>query len=224
MKNRLNKIVVSALCGGLLFSSAVLADGGANYEVTITNLTRAQTFTPILVASHREGVKIFELGSAASNELSTLAEGGDVGPLTAALEANDDVVDTANSGGLLMPGASVTVTVSARHGAKEISLASMLIPTNDSFIALNGVKAPKGNKTTVYYSPGYDAGSEPNDENCMHIPGPVCGGAGGSPEAGGEGYVHISSGIHGIADLAAETYDWRNPTAKIAIQRVSADD
>jgi len=97
----------------------------------------------------------------------------------------------------------------------------MLIPTNDSFIALNGVKVPKHGKT-VYYSPGYDAGSELNDELCLNIPGPVCGGAGGSPEAGGEGYVHIS----GKADLAAATYDWRNPTAKIVIKRVrvSEDD
>ncbi len=132
-------------------------------------------------------MKIFELGSTASDELSALAEDGDVGPLTDALEDNDNVVDTANSGallppnGLLMPGASVTVTLSARHGAKEISLASMLIPTNDSFIALNGVKAPKRTKTAVYYSPGFDAGSEPNDENCENIPRPVCGGEAAHP-------------------------------------------
>lgn len=220
MSKWFSKIAVSTFCGSLLFSSAVLAERGANYEVTITNLTRAQAFTPILVASHREGVKLFELGSAVSDELSALAEDGNAVPLTNLLDANSDVVDTANSGGLLMPGASVTVTVSAKQGAKEISLASMLIPTNDSFIALNGVKAPKRNKTTVYYSPGYDAGSEPNDENCANIPGPVCGGTGGSPGVGGEDYVHISSGIHGIGSLAAETYDWHNPTAKIVIQRV----
>jgi Spondin_N len=222
MSTQLSKIALSTLCSSLLFSSAVLADAKANYEVTITNLTRAQAFTPILVASHAKGVKLFELGAAASNELSALAEGGDVAPLTAVLGANHNVRDITNSGGLLMPGQSVTVMVSAQRGAREISLASMLIPTNDSFIALNGVKAPKHNKTTVYYSPGYDAGSELNDELCLNIPGPVCGGAGGSPEAGGEGYVHISSGISGKADLAADAYDWRNPTAKIVIKRVRA--
>jgi archaellum component FlaF (FlaF/FlaG flagellin family) len=216
----LSKIALTALCSGMLFSSIALADGKAYYEVTVTNLTRAQTFTPILVASHYKGVKLFELGSPASNELTALAEGGDVAPLTTALQANDKVIDTKNSGGLLMPGQSVTVTVSASRGAKQISLASMMIPTNDSFIALNGVKAPKHGKTAVYYSSGYDVGSEPNDELCMNIPGPVCGGAGGSPEAGGEGYVHISGGISGKADLTADTYDWRNPTAKIAIKRV----
>ncbi len=220
----LKKITLTALCGGLLFSSAATADAQANFEVTITNLTRAQAFTPILVASHRKGVTLFELGSTASNELAALAEGGDVAPLTTALQANHKVIDTTNSGGLLMPGKSVTVTVSAADGAKQISLASMLIPSNDSFIALNGVKAPKHGKTTVYYSPGYDAGSELNDELCQNIPGPVCGGTGGSPEASGEGYVHISSGISGKADLASDTYDWRNPTAKIVIKRVRVSD
>jgi len=222
MNKRLNKIAISMACGSLLFSSAVFADS-AQYEVTITNLTRAQVFTPILVSSHRKGVTLFEVGSAASSELSALAEGGDVAPLTAVLNANYDVVDTANSGGLLMPGASVTVSVSAK-GAKQISLASMMIPTNDSFIALNGVKAPKDKNTVVYYSPGYDAGTEPNDEYCANIPGPVCGGEGGSPDAGGEGYVHISGGISGKADLAAYLYDWRNPTAKIVIRRVKVED
>ena len=224
MSKFLSKAVLAAVCGGVLYSSTAFADKSVQYEVTITNLTRAQLFTPILVASHRRGVQIFELGSSASVELSALAEGGDVAPLTAALEANHKVIDVANSAGLLNPGASVTVTVSASHGAKEISLASMMIPTNDSFIALNGVSAPKKGKTTVYYSPGYDAGSEPNDESCLNIPGPVCGGEGGSPGAGGEGYVHVSAGIQGIADLASDAYDWRNPTAKIVITRVKGSD
>ncbi len=220
MSKLISKVAASVVCGGLLFSSAVQASGSRTYEVTITNLTRAQAFTPILVASHRRGVHLFELGSEASAELSTLAEGGDVGPLTTALEANYRVIDVENSGGLLMPGASVTVTVSAKHGARRISLASMLIPTNDSFIALDSVKVPKNRRSVTYFSPGYDAGSELNDELCANIPGPVCAGEGGSPGAGGEGYVHISGGIAGIADLAAETYDWRNPTAKIVIKRV----
>ena len=223
MHKPLSFLAAAGLAGSVLFSSTAMADSAA-YEVTITNLTRAQAFTPILVASHQKGVELFQLGSAASDELSVLAEGGDVAPLTAALQATGKVRDITNSGGLLMPGQSVTVTVAAGHGARKISLASMLIPTNDSFIALNGVKAPKGHRSVVYYSPGYDAGTEPNDENCMNIPGPVCGGEGGSPGAGGEGYVHISRGIAGIGDLDSATYDWKNPTAKIEIRRVDVDD
>jgi len=223
MSKFMTKILAAAICSSVVCSSVALADEskGAQYEVTITNLTRAQVFTPILVASHRRGVHLFETGSAASTELSALAEGGDVVPLSTVLEADHKVTDVENSGSLLMPGASVTVTVSAKHGAKEISLASMMIPTNDSFIALDAVRVPKNGRRKVYYSPGYDAGSELNDESCLNIPGPVCGGEGGSPGAGGEGYVHISGGVQGIGDLAAETFDWRNPVAKIVIQRIS---
>ena len=53
-----------------------------------TNLTRGQQFTPILVASHRAGVKLFTLGHQASPQLETLAEEGDVRPMAALLQAD----------------------------------------------------------------------------------------------------------------------------------------
>ena len=165
---------------------------------------------------------VFAVGSPASDELAALAEGGDVAPLTTLLETNNKVVAVVNPGGLLAPGASTTVTVSATHGAKRISVVSMLIPTNDAFLALNSVAAvKKKNRSKTYYSPAYDAGSEPNDELRSNIPGSVCGGAGGSPAIGGEDYVHIYAGIHGIGDLDASEFDWRNPVAKITIRRLN---
>jgi len=212
----------AAVAAGLvLCSTAVLAAGPAAYHVTITNLTHSIDFTPILVASHRRPASFFELGAPAGDELSAVAEAGDLGPLTALLEADPQVVDVQNSGGLLGPGDSVTVIVDAAHGAKYISLAAMLLPTNDGFIALDGVRAGEG-RAAVYFSPGYDAGTEANDEWCVNIPGPTCGGVGLSPGAnpGDEGYVHVHRGIHGIGDLAAATYDWRNPVARITIVRV----
>ena len=81
------------------------------------------------------------------------------------------------------------------------------------------MNSPDG--ATVSRSPGYDAGSEPNDEDCDNIPGPVCGGEGASPDEGGEGFVHIQAGIHGIADLDPAERDWRNPVAEVTIRRVS---
>ena len=130
-------------------------------------------------------------------------------------------LDVQHSGGLLGPGQSVTVVVEAARGARYISLASMLLPTNDGFVALDGVDAG-WRQASIHFSPGYDAGSEANDELCASIPGPTCGGAGLSPvpSPDDEGYVHIHRGIHGIGDLAAATYDWRNPVAKISIVRV----
>lgn len=215
--NRFLPVMVSL--AALLASATAGANENKLYEVTITNLTRAQSFTPVLVASHSDGVSIYELGSPASTELAALAEGGDTAPLAAVLKADDRVVDVQASAGLLAPGASVTVPIMVGNGARRISLASMMIPTNDAFIALNSEKAPIRGELT-YFSPAYDAGSEPNDELCVSMPGPVCGGEGGSPGVDGEGYVHTNSGIHGIGDLRPETYDWHNPTAKITIRRI----
>jgi hypothetical protein len=161
-------------------------------------------------------------GFTASEDLRMVAEAGNIEPLAATLKENHEVVDVQNSGdgldGFLEPGASVTVVVSAKHGAKLISIASMMLPTNDGFIALDSVQAPK-NGSATYYSPGYDAGTELNDELCANIPGPYCGGSGESSGVG-EGYVHIHRGIHNIADLNASIYDWRNPVAKITVARI----
>ncbi|MGB5278369.1 MAG: spondin domain-containing protein [Gammaproteobacteria bacterium] len=216
-------LTAAAVSGVLLSPATASADGSNVYQVTITNITHSINFTPILVASHRRGVSLFELGSPASHELAAIAEGGDTAPLATVLDDDPRVADVQNSGGLLEPGQSVTVTVSAKRGAGRISLAAMMLPTNDGFIALNSVKAPRHGSAT-YYSTGFDGGTEPNDELCISIPGPTCGGEGPSPGAGGEGYVHINRGIHGIGDLAPDVYDWRNPVAKITITRAHDDD
>ena len=215
-------LATAAISGLLLSSTTANADDHTAYQVTITNITNSINFTPILVTSHRKGVSLYELGSPASDELTAIAEGGDTAPLAALLDADPRVADVQNSGGLLEPGQSVTVTVSATRGARFISLASMMLPTNDGFIALNSVKTPRKGSVT-YYSQGFDAGTEPNDELCFNIPGPTCGGEGPSPGIDGEGYVHIHRGMHGIGDLAPDVYDWRNPVAAVTITRAHDD-
>jgi hypothetical protein len=187
------------------------------YEVTITNVTRGSFFTPILVASHRPGVNLFTLGQPASPELATLAEGGDIMPLEQILLGDSNVAGTGHSDGLLGPGQSVTVQVPAKN-ANQISLAAMILPTNDGFIALNGVEVPRSGSQT-FMVPGYDAGSEFNDESCANIPGPLCGGVGSSPGVDGEGFVHVHAGIHGVGNLTAADYDWRNPMASVTVRK-----
>jgi hypothetical protein len=221
----------------LVFSTLTAAPAPAQprdriYEVTVTNLTRGQTFTPVLVATHVEGIQIFTLGEPASPELAIVAEEGDVGPLTALLLSTPGVAAVANTGpppgGFIGPGQSKTILVEGGGRFDHLSVAAMLIPTNDGFFALNGVAGPRGNQTLTLFSPAYDAGSERNDELCASIPGPFfseCGGPGGGgrPTGGEEGYVHIHAGIHGIGDLVASNRDWRNPVAKIAIRRVRGE-
>lgn len=210
-----------------LSSNAAFADyqfrkNYSDIEVTVTNITQNQTFTPILAASLKRELDLFNLGEQASEELVAIAESGNVAPMTELLSANDKVSDVQNSAGLLGPGESVTITLRAPRHTNRISLAAMMLPTNDSFIALNSVRVPSRGRTETFLSPGYDAGSETNDESCLNIPGPYCGGAALSPEDAGEGYVHISRGISGNGDLSVSEFDWRNPVAKISVRRVRA--
>jgi Ca2+/H+ antiporter len=65
-KTRARQMIAGVVCAALLgMVSMAAAGGGLQYEVTITNLTRGQTFTPILVASHEKGVCIFMPGFTA---------------------------------------------------------------------------------------------------------------------------------------------------------------
>lgn len=197
------------------------ADRERVYEVTITNIAPGQTFTPILVATHSSRVRMFSLGSPASEELAILAEGGDTGPLASALASTGEVFDAQTIGALLAPGRTASIRVKAQGRFDRVSVAAMLIPTNDSFFAVNGSELPQRRGASASLtSVAYDAGSEPNDELCASIPGPMCGGEGTSPGVNGEGFVHVSSGIHGQGDLAPARYDWRNPVARITIRRV----
>ncbi len=228
MHKAITKLTLAFLTLTLLNVQAALARdshahdrmGDRQYTVTITNLMQGESITPVLVAVHRPGVMLFKPGMPASPELSALAEGGNTGPFTMQLGSSKDVNTVFTSPGLLDPGQSKTIHVTAHGDFDRLTMAAMLIPTNDGFFAVQDVRLPRGHHTTELYAPAYDAGSEPNDELCVDIPGPVCGGTGESPDAGGEGFVHIHPGIHGIGDLAPASYDWKNPVLRIVIQRV----
>ncbi len=210
----------------VLLSGVVLGSGNAlasdrdqrRYKVTVTNISKGEIFTPILVGSHARGVKLFELGAPASAELEMLAEGGDTQPLSELLRAAG-ALDVATAGDVLPPGQSVTLEVAINDRNRHVSVAAMLVPTNDSFFAVNGVAGPKGRSTLTLVSPAYDAGGEDNDELCANIPGPpfICVGEGYNP-ASGEGYVYIHPGIQGVGDLVPAAHDWRNPVARITIR------
>jgi hypothetical protein len=190
--------------------------------VTVTNITKAIQFTPILAAAHMRDIAFFDVGQPASPALADLAESGNVMPLKTMLDGSDKVTGTAMTAGLLDAGASVTFDINLDQRVGRISLAAMLLPTNDSFVALNSVYLPRrGEGSVTYAADAYDAGSEPNDELCGSIPGPLCMGEGRSPiDNDAEGFVHMSNGIHGIGDLAPATYDWRGAVAEVTIQRV----
>lgn len=227
----MNIRVLTSSLGGVILGLLTLfgtvtafgQSAATGYEVTITNLTPGESFTQPIVIVHGKSIGVFQLGQPASAELTALAEGGDTGPLATAVEALPQVDAVATGQELLGPGESTTVTVDAANGFERLTVAAMLIPTNDGFYALNGVTLPDtAGDTATYYATAYDAGTEPNDELCTHIPGPPCNGEGVSDGTDGEGFIHVHSGIHGVGDLSAAERDWRNPVALIRVHALAA--
>ena len=212
------KKAVLVLLASLMASGTVFAGGEQKYAVTVTNITAGQAFTPISAATHRSSISFFELGQPASDELEMLAEGGNTMPLEDLLNANASVVsDVQTTVGLLGPGESVTMYIEGKLRHDVLSFAAMLLPTHDTFVAVDSVPLPVGYAST--HAIAYDAGTEVNDELCANIPGPYCGGAPYSADDG-EGFVHVANGIQGIGDLAPGMFDWRNPVASVSIRRM----
>lgn len=114
-----------------------------------------------------------------------------------------------------MAGDTASIPVTLGNGCDYVTIASMAINTNDCFVALNSVKIGKGEE---YYLNGLDSGSEANDELCANIPGPACAMDSGNGSTDGEGFVHVHRGFHGVGNLAAANYDWRNPMARVYVE------
>ncbi len=211
------KMIAASLA--LAFASTASAAYNKNemYEVTVTNITKGQSFTPVVSAVHKKNMNLFEVGMPASEEIVAMAESGNIAPLQTMLSSSDKVGGTAATEGLLAPGASVTFDLGATKG-RRISLAAMMLPTNDTFIALDNVWLPRWG-SAVYYANSYDAGSETNDEQCASIPGPHCGGEALSLNDAGEGYIYMSPGTHGEGELSRAEYNWAGAAAKVKITR-----
>jgi hypothetical protein len=225
----------------LATGSAALADPPvATYEVTITNLTDGQPLTPPVVATRRAATGMFTVGQPASFALKEIAENGNLAPMLDQLASDKHVFDMeAGSGPLVpdgLPGSamfadSVTLTVTSSKGAKFLSIASMLICTNDGFTGVDSLRLPKhvGDTVTVA-SAGYDAGTERNTEDFADIVPPCQGLVGvssGEPGTGTSnpalaegGVIHHHPGIAGGADLVPAVHGWTDPVAAISVERV----
>lgn len=204
----------------LLPAAGALAQSGQTIEVTITNLTPGQIISPPLVISHNPGFKLFEIGATASAGLAALAEDAETAILIGEIAGDPNVYDIEVAGGGIGPGQSITVEVGGWPRFRYVSVAGMLVTTNDTFFSVRGLGIEAAG-TTSRMSPGYDAGSEANNEDCAFIPGPPC----GSPGVGtatSEGFIHVGNGIHGIGSLDATLFDWRNPVASVTVRRAGA--
>jgi len=221
MKKPVVSILAAAIAVGAMFTSPVTqaADGDMrHYAVTITNITRGQILSPVAVIAHKKGYTMFDLGTPSSPELAMLAEEGNPTMLVNSASSMPSVYRAVRSDGPIFPGASQTIEIETSEDFSEISVASMLIETNDGFMAVRGMQAPKRG-SVIAEADAYDAGTEANSESCAYVPGPPCGGHvhDASPA---EGYVHIHAGVHGIGNLTPAMHDWRGAVAQIEIKRM----
>ncbi len=192
------------------------------YEVTVTNLTKAQPLSPLTVVLHNEG-NLWAVGEMASGALEVLAESGDNSDILAlsVVLANGTFND------ILMPGMTETVSVSVTDmQADYLSLATMLVNTNDAFAGVNAfaVNDLAVGESISMQSGSYDAGTEKNSELMATIPGPAGGGEGYNAERDDVDFVAMHPGVvssdDGLMQSALSAmHKFDNPTLNITITR-----
>lgn len=228
MSRRLTNTAVLVALLAMMFTLVGVspAEGGSErtYRVTVTNLTSGQPMTPFVVAAHSGTTDVFSSGSAASAGLQSIAENGGVPDLVAELSANPQVGDIAVAGSApIAPGATVYAEITTTPGARKLSLAGMLICTNDGFAGIDSLQLNANGQTRVVYGFAYDAGTEINTEDYQDLV-PPCDGLGqtgmSNPALAENGVVLSHPGIQGGASLSPAVHGWTGAVIKVKIEEV----
>lgn len=190
LNNRLNNKWVSASaillagfyitgCSSSSSSDKTPAKTLASYEVKVINASNNQPLSPVAVITHSSSYSLWDIGNAASTDLEYLAEGGSNSQLLASLSSED--ASSASGAAPIGPGANETINVTVSTSTQTlISIATMLVNTNDAFSGLRSIDVSglaKGDSMTMH-AKVYDAGTEVNSESLGTIPGPADGGEG----------------------------------------------
>lgn len=224
MNRSISILAVLAIVLAMGASSASAQDTWTGrWEVQVTNLTTNQVMTPFLLVTHSHDAMLFTPGMPASEGVEAIAEGGDTMPLQMALEGMASVMSIETGMAMTPAGHRATFQINGSGSHRYLSLISMVVPTNDAFVAAT-IELPTMPGATMTYANAWDAGTEMNDESCESIPGaPMwseCEDA-STPASMhmGEGFVTIHNGITGIGDFGPNR-DWKNPVAMIRVTRI----
>ncbi len=225
-----------SLIAGAVLSIAANASFAEVISIQFTNLTHGIHYTPLFFAAHSDSEDFFELGDTASDAVASMAEGGATTLLIAEAEALGIEFVNNPFGGIMPPGASVSIDNWDTLTNDKLSIMAMLLPTNDAFVGLDSWTIPSEPGTYTVTLDAYDAGSEINDE-IINGGGPL--GVAGIPIApgmdGGEGAtgltdmetnttIHVHRGVTGdtnptggVSDLDSRIHRWLNPVARIVV-------
>ncbi len=230
MKRKATLILALALLSSLAIAvvPAAASSGGhsVTYRVTVENISGNQTITPVVAATHNNSFRLFKTGQEASNGIQQLAENGGVPVLAGEVGANPNGASVEVLGSApIAPGDYVSGLISTDPKHRRISLASMLICTNDGFAGQSSMVLPGGiGNERTYYANSYDAGTEVNTEAYADLV-PPCDGLGqtgeSNPELAENGVVKRHRGISGSGDLTVADHDWTDPALRITIERVA---
>ena len=209
-----------------LLLATSLSSIAADFDIEVQNLTGGITFTPFVIGAHSNEVSMFQVGQPASTSIQSMAEEGNIAQLVSDLDASGATIQENPARGLLSPGATTTAQFNTDNAVANtyLSLAAMLLPTNDGFVAANKLLIPTEPGVYTYYLNAYDAGTEANTELKADIPAFTSEGGSGN-NAVTEGFIHIHPGnigdfdeSGGISDLDATQHRWQNPVAKLTIR------
>ncbi len=120
-------------------AAAALSAQAALVDVTVTvqNLVPANgiAFAPLHLGFHNGSFDAFDLGGVATAPIISVAEGGAGGAWQAAFAAADPTATRGTVGGLLLPGASSSLTLRVDTALNpNFTFAGMVVPSNDFFI------------------------------------------------------------------------------------------
>lgn len=168
--------LATATAGALLAGPADAEPPQRTHEVTVTNLTSGQPLTPPLWAAHRPSTSLFTVGDQASTGIREIAENGNLAPAAEVASTDGQVTSfgialrDGDGPPPVLPGETRTFEVATDPSGTRLSLASMLVCTNDGFTGLDTLRLPAevGASTTVDTF-GYDAGTEINTEDFADI-------------------------------------------------------
>lgn len=220
--------VMLAACGGSSNNDRGDTEN-RTFQITVTNLTANQPFSPLAVVAHTTGYRAFTDGAAASVGLEILAEGGDNSELLANAATKSAFLDSGSGESPFGPGASQTVEVSVTEGSQTyLSILTMLVNTNDAFTAANSydVSDLARNESSSMTLPVWDAGTELNSEASGTIPGPADGGEGYNAARDDiAGFVAFHRGVISNADglstsILDESHRFDNPAARLTVTRI----
>jgi len=210
-----------SLVGVMLLGLSACNNDQQEYSISITNLTYNQPLSPPVAMLHKKNFSFWKMGESASEALEVMAEGGDGGNLLNLRKNNPQYQANAP----LLAGSSIEFTLVAEHNNSHLSVAGMLVNTNDGFSGINGIELDEmlpGHKR-VYYARVYDAGTEFNSELPGSIPGPADGGEGFNAERDDvTSVVTLHSGVvsaddqHAVSTLSeADKFD--TPALRIVV-------